>query len=237
MTNRLTILDEYKTIKKIKDGFSLSRYGDGEFFNFIRLSKSINKMQKFDSDLQDKLLTIFTNPIDKLLVGIPRMNKPKSWVSNFHRKFFKFLKVKGIQKNEYVSAFVSRPSLVGLACNKYFMEIESIWKEKKIVLINFNRNLLNHDLFKDYDIEFIDVSRRNCFSEYSQLRKKCKKLYNKNRIFLVSAGPTATILSYDLTVDGEQCLDIGQIAFEYSLFKNESNIENWTSQGEFRKGK
>ena len=234
--SEILILDEYKTVDKIKEGYSLARYGDGEFFRLLRSSKGISKLQKFDEKLKEKLFAVFSKPLEKLLIGIPRMDRPKPWVINFNSGFSKFISDKrAYQASVFVSAFVSRPSLVGRDTQEYFDKVKSIWRDRRIVLINFNPNLLDHYFFKGCDINFIKISRRNCFDDYDSIYSRCKKFYNQKKIFLASAGPTATCLAYDLTSDGEQCVDMGQIAFEYSLFKNENNLQGWTSQNEYRK--
>jgi len=234
--SKILVLDEYKTIDKIKEGYSLARYGDGEFFRLLRSSKGISKLQKFDEKLKEKLFIVFSKPLEKLLIGIPRMDKPKQWVINFNNGFSKFISDKRARKESiFVSAFVSRPSLVGRDTQEYFDKVKSIWKKREIVLINFNSSLLDHYLFEGCVVDFIQISRRNCFDDYDNIHGKCKKFYNRGKIFLASAGPSATCLAYDLTLDKEQCIDIGQIAFEYSLFKNENNLQLWTSQNEYRK--
>lgn len=235
---KVLVLDEYKTIDKIKEGYSLARYGDGEFFRLLRSSKGISKLQKFDERLKEKLFTVFSKPLEKLLIGIPRMDKPKQWIINFNNGFSEFIKDKRACKESiFVSAFVSRPSLVGRDTQEYFDKVKSIWKDREVVLINFNSNILSHDLFKGYNVNFIKISRRDCFDDYDNILNKCREFYNQKKIFLASAGPTATCLAYDLTLDDEQCLDIGQIAFEYSLFKNENNLQLWTSQDSYRRRK
>lgn len=237
--SKVLILDEYKTIKKIKEGYSLARYGDGEFFSLLRNPKGISKLQMFDKKLQKKLFVVFSKPLKRLLIGIPRMDNPKPWVVSFNRGFAKFIGSKRACKESiFVSAFISRPMLVGNNNQKYFDKVKTIWKGREIVLINFNTNLLDHYLFKDCNVDtFVEISRRDCFNQYNDILNECKKHCGKGKIFLASAGPTATALAYDLTQNKEQCIDIGQIAFEYSLFKNEDNLEGWTSQNSYRRKK
>jgi hypothetical protein len=234
--SKVLILDEYKTIDKIKEGYSLARYGDGEFFCLLKSSKGISKLQKFDKKLREKLFVIFSDPLEKLLIGIPRMDKPKQWVINFNDSFSKFISDKRAYKESiFVSSFVSRPYLINKSTQEYFDRVKSIWENREIVLINFNPKLLNHYLFKDCTVDFIQILRTDCFNDYDDILNGCKKFLGRKKIFLISAGPTATCLAYDLTSNGEQCIDIGQIAFEYSLFKNENGLQMWTSQNEYRK--
>ncbi len=234
--SKVLILDEYETINKIKEGYSLARYGDGEFARLLKTHKGISKMQVFDKRLQNKLFVVFSNPLKKLLVGIPRMDNPKPWVVNFNKGFAKFISSKRARKESiFVSAFISRPALVGKDNQEYFDKVKTIWQDREIVLINFNTDLLEHYMFDGGYIEsFIQISRRDCFDQYDDILNECRNHYGKGKIFLASAGPTATALAFDLTRDKEQCVDIGQIAFEYSLFKNEDNLIGWTSQNSYR---
>lgn len=237
-TKLVVVLNEHQTIEKIKEGYSLSRYGDGEFLHLLEDNKPILKLQNFDINLKKKLIKVFTEPLEKLLIGIPRMDEPKKWVVTFHKKFTKFISNKQAETGSiFVSAFISRPCLVGNNTQNYFDKVKTIWSNREVILINFNRNLCNHYMFNNCNPTFIQVERRNCFSDYVSILNECKKFYKQQRLFLISAGPTATCLSYDLTLDNEQCIDIGQIALEYSVFNEEKNLKSWTSQNKYKKKK
>lgn len=237
--SKILVLNEYETINKIKEGYSLARYGDGEFFNLLENPRGISKMQVFDEKLQKKLDIVFSSPLKRLLIGVPKMDSPKPWVVNFNKRFAKFIKNKDAYKESiFVSAFISRPALVNNNNQEYFDRVKSIWKKREVILINFNTNLLKHYMFEGCNIDaFIQISRRNCFDQYDYILNECKNYYGEKKIFLVSAGPVATALAYDLVLNKEQCIDIGQIAFEYSLFKNENNLQSWTSQNSYGRRK
>lgn len=234
----MNILDEYKTIELLKEGYSLSRFGDGEFFNIIQNKKSINKLQEYHVDLRKKLLNIFDNPLKDLLIGIPRMDNPNKWVLQFNKEFSKFIIDKeAYDKSLFVSAFISRPHMVGNSNFSYFEELKSIWYERDVVIINFNENIILHELFNNCYVKYIKIERRNCFSDYDYILDKCKQYFKEDVLFLVSAGPTASCLSYDICSYQEQCIDIGQIVFEYFISKGVLDIEGWTSQNSYRKEK
>ncbi len=232
----MKLLNEIDTIEKLKEGYSISRFGDGEFFRIMKEEKDISKLQTYNKRLKKMLYSIFSNPCEKLLIGIPSKLYGKSWVYKFHEQFIPFFEnSEAYNISKLSSAFISRPSLVNLDNQEYFDLIKSIWKNKTIVLMNFNIELQNHYLFKDSDIYFIEISRQNCFENYNALFNECKKYFNKNIIFIASAGPTSSVLAYNIASQNEQCIDIGQLAFEYSLFKNEENLESWTSQNSYRR--
>lgn len=225
-------LNEYETIDKLKEGYSISRYGDGEI-SFIVKSKGIHLMQNFNERLRDKLLFILNSPLDNLLIGIPRNSeeiqnlKPRPWIPILLERLGKIVPADRI----FASSFISRPCVVGNNNIEYYDYIRSIWKGKDVVLVNFEDDIVNHYLYRDCNIEYIKIQRRNCFEQYGIILNKCRWFYGQNRIFLSSAGPTATCLSYDIAKDGEQCIDIGHLAYEYAQFIGENKPRRWVSQG------
>lgn len=230
----MNVLSEQSVFSKLKQGFSLSRFGDGEF-KMLRAESSINGLQKYSDKLRYKLLNIFLNPLPDLLVGIPNPLCTRPYVENSCKYFDEFISNKPAEtKSIFVSSFFTRPSLVNLDSDAYFKKMKNIWKDEKIVLVNFNSDLTNHFLFKDIICDFIEIPRRNCFSEYKKVIASCYELCGEGILFLVSAGPVASCLVYDLCEAGEQAIDIGQIAFEYDLFKKELTPERWTSQNAYR---
>ena len=229
----MKILSENETIDFLKKGWSLGRFGDGELQNLIVKKKNISKLQEYDPRLRKKLLEVLFNPIDNFLIGIPRMNNPKNWVKTFHSKFKKIVPIH--DKLILCSAFISRPSIVSIQSEEYFENLSGIWQNRECVIVNFNTNLLSHPLIKNCErADFIKISRQNCFADYAEIYKRCLS-YHKNRLFLISAGPSATCLAYDLAKYGFQSIDIGQVFFEYGLYKEHEGIEKWTSQGEYRR--
>ena len=44
------------------------------------------------------------------------------------------------------------------------------------------------------------------------------KKYSKDHLVIIALGATATVLAYDLTLDGYQALDLGHIDIEYEWF-------------------
>ena len=230
----MQVLSEKIILSSLKQGFSLSRFGDGEF-KMMRAESNIEKLQTYNPILKQKLLKIFTAPLLSLLIGIPNSLCTRPYVEDFHIHFDEFILDKPAKiESVFVSSFFTRPSLVNLDSDDYFEGVKNIWKGKKIVLVNFNSDLPGHFLFCDSVCNFIEIPRRNCFDEYKKIIASCFKFCGKDKIFLISAGPVASCLAYDLCAAGEQAIDIGQIAFEYSLFQKELNSEQWTSQDSYK---
>lgn len=194
----MNVLSEQSVFSKLEQDFSLSRFGDGEF-KIIRAESGISGLQKYSDKLRYKLLNVFLRPLPNLLIGIPNPLCTRSYVEGFHKYFDEFISSKPTKiESIFVSSFFTRPSLVNLDSDSYFDRVKNIWKGRRIVLINFNRGLLNHFLFKNSVCDFIEIPRRNCFSKYKEIIASCYKFCGEGKIFLISAGPVASCLVHDL---------------------------------------
>jgi hypothetical protein len=68
---------------------------------------------------------------------------------------------------------------------------------------------------------FIDIPPENAWSEYDRILADARRL-PRDYMFLIAAGPTATILAFDLAIDGYQALDIGHLPNCYAWEKREN---------------
>lgn len=218
----------------LKAGFSLTRFGDGEF-KILRGGHGITNLQEYNKALEQKLLKTFSDPLPKLLIGVPNPLGTRPYVAGFYRHFTGFISDQPARtKSIFVSSFFTRPSLVNLDTEMYFKRAKAVWKDRDVVLINFNSNLPDHFLFRDSFCTFIEISRRDCFCDYGEIMASCNKLCGQGKMFLISAGPTANCLVYDLCEKGEHAIDIGQLAFEHSLFIGQPKPERWTAQNTYK---
>lgn len=227
--------DDDFIIGKLKDGYSLSRYGDGEF-KYLRGSY-ITNMQKHEPILADKLLKVFLEPLEMLLIGIPDPLCSRPFIEKFNIAFDKFIVDKPARQSLFVSSFVFRPNIINKDTDEYFEKIKGIWKGKEVVIVNFHADIVNHYLFKDSDCTLFSIPRNDCFQEYDRVLDSCRDLYGQEKIFLFSAGPTATALAYDICSEGEQGIDIGSLVFQYEQFKESETPYEWSYQDSYRKGK
>ena len=184
---------------------SLARFGDGELL-FFKHNRGVPTMQEFDQRLKRKMQKIFVDyPIPNLLIAV---HDGERW-----KRYFK-------QDASYGSASLFRPSYLSLDCKMYFDKVKSLWEGKEIVIVNFNHKVKDLELFDNVsNIVCIDIPMRHCFRNYNDIQHKCSFFYGQNKIFLVTAGPTASVLAYDLTKAGERCIDIGKIGFEFAKWK------------------
>ena len=98
---------------------------------------------------------------------------------------------------------------------------EKIWDKQDIVIVEGRKSRLGvgNDLFSNCNsIKRILCPSINAFSKYDIILNECLK-QNKNTMFLIALGPTASVLSYDLANKGFRSLDIGHIDSEYEWYK------------------
>ncbi|MGL5963564.1 MAG: GT-D fold domain-containing glycosyltransferase [Fusobacteriaceae bacterium] len=208
----------------IKNKGSITRYGDGEFD--ICFERNCSSFQNSSDKLKNRLLEILNSSNDKFMVCIPpfnsRYNNTKNcygklsfweyyWLKNFN-EIKKILKLK-----QYGNSFVSR-SDVFYECD--LEKVKKIWKNRKVIFVygDNGRFEIKPELFNNIkeSIE-IKVSPKNAFSEYDQIMEKCLK-YDKDYLFLLAIGQTATVLAFDLYKAGYQAIDIGHFPNSYDQY-------------------
>lgn len=100
---------------------------------------------------------------------------------------------------------------------------KTIWKDRDIVFIEgeYTRMGVGNDLFADsLSIQRILYPAESAWERYDEILKTVLALnFNRNVLFILALGPTATVLAYDLTKAGYQALDLGHldVQYEYSL--------------------
>lgn len=212
----------------VKGKLSISRYGDGEF----KLADGIDiSFQKANISLQNKLKEILKVKNNGFLVCIPDIfndlsiytEEPKSYwglhVAKYRSKWYKLLN----KESEYGNSFISRCYYQyndKSHCKDTFKALKKIWNNREVVLIEGRKSRLGigNDLFNNVaSIERILVPEINAYDKYDDILKEAKKI-DKKKLILLAAGPTATVLAYDLYKLGYQSIDIGHIDIEYEWF-------------------
>lgn len=231
------------TIDKLKTGYSMVRFGDGEFKIMGGISQ--NNYQNTDAGLSEGLKKVIKSAEEnsKLLVCIPSManllensteQSKKYWTIHFV-KCIKHYKENCRKDAIYGDAFVTRPYMTfkdRSRCSEWFKEIRSLFDYKEFVLIEgkYSRLGVGNDLFKNVkSLERILCPPKNSYEKYAEILEEAKKI-SKNKTILLSIGPAGKMLAYELFKDGYTVLDIGHIDSEYEWFlsqsKTKTNIAN-----------
>ncbi len=227
---RYCILNKEETINKIIQGYSISRYGDGEF-SLVYKSKGIN-FQDFDIEISKRLNEILKSNLKKHLVAIPSplikvddlMRGEGYYWSKFYFQSKKYLDRVLDPNKIYYDSMITRFYMPYTQKDKNINIIEKLIKyfEKKDILIIEGENTrfgLGNSLLKGTNsISRFLLPSKNSFSKYNEVLEEVLMNIPKETLILIALGPTATVLAYDLCLNGYQAIDIGHMDIEYEWY-------------------
>ena len=226
VVNKRETLDLIKNQQK-----SIARYGDAEF-NIIHGYSSIG-YQDFNQELAQRLSAILKSNNENILIGIPkifsdlRIFQPKS--RTFWRRYLygnrKFIYSTLNFNKKYYDSLVTRLYITlrepYSSVAALFSRWKEIWKDREIVIIEGKGNYFGggNDLVETAkSVQRMYAPIKNAFNNYEDILKVASQI-SREKLFLISLGPTATLLAYDLCELGYQAIDIGNLDNEYELFR------------------
>jgi len=222
----LKILSNEETLDEIiYNNKSISRFGDGEFS--LIFGGRIG-FQKSDNNISERLKNVLKNNKKDLIIAIPGTFKSKN-INGFWKKFIKKYENKLINlfdfSKVYGSAGISRFYWFRVKNNhndvlKYVNKLKMVWDKKDIVMIEGEKTRfgINNDLLNNAkSIQRILCPPKNAYDVYDKIINEALKI-SKEKLILISLGPTATILAYDLHNAGYQAIDIGHADISYEWF-------------------
>ncbi len=219
-----------ETLKKLQEGYSMSRYGDGEL-NMI-LGRNFSTFQCPDTELITRLKEILRSSLPKHLVCLPDIygdfvNKNEEHISWFRRHL-----AEGGRKydyrlfdmdKEYYNTFITRPYkdyIDKSEAKERFLSLRRLWQDRDITIIEGEKTRFgvgNNLISNASSCERILGPAVNAFEKYKELLAQAVQT-DKNRLILIALGQTATVLAYDLARQGFQAWDIGHLDIEYEWF-------------------
>lgn len=222
--------DMLKTDKK-----SLCRFGDGEISWIYRDSKGYFS-QENSKELSDRLRNIILSDNKNILVGVPNFFGSLEHYTQKHResrnthlaKYYKRWMELLNSKKYYTDALITRV-YYGLNDNKsedMFNNWKSVWENKDIIIIEGSQTRfgVGNDLLNNSrSIRRIIAPAENAFQSYEEILCIAKQYFSEGVLFLISLGPTATVLAYDIGLFGSQAIDIGHLDIEYEWYLSGSN--------------
>lgn len=123
----------------------------------------------------------------------------------------------------YYDAYLTRPYIMmrdKSHAGEDFRELKSLWEKRDCVIVegSYTRMGVGNDLFDNANsIERIICPSENAWDAYDRILEAVKSV-DKDKLIVISLGPAATVLAYDLHKLGYQALDIGHIDNEYEWF-------------------
>ena len=210
---KIASIDE--TIDKLLSGnYSISRYGDGEFT--LCFDRPIG-FQKADIELRKRLREILKSKMENCLIALPECkldNISSFWIRYWYENFDDILK---LFRNDvtYYNQSISREFSI-----EQINRLKLLWKNRYVVFVFGKGSRFNctHEIFsgiKEYSIVY--GLPQNAWAEYAIILNEVKIEIAKheNPLTLISLGPTATVLAYDVSQSGNQAIDIGHITNMY----------------------
>lgn len=216
--------------KLVKERVSISRYGDGE----IKLIAGTDiGFQHNNEDLKQRLIQILKSNEPNHIIGILNVFGDldcyleelrtyfRGYLAEYNREFqYNLLDMNKV----YYDAFITRPYISYIdksEAESKFNKIKMIWENRDVVFVEGDRTRLGigNDLFKNIrSCKRILCPNEDAFSKYDKILEEVLRI-DKDKLILIALGPTATVLAYDLSINGYQAVDIGHIDVEYEWFK------------------
>ena len=219
---------------------SLCRFGDGEFE--IMRRKERLWYQEVNEALALRLEEVLNSNHENIIIAIAddfdslenyteeAADAIRSYLSNgTRREVMELFDPERI----YFDAYVSRPYMMYKDKNhaaNIFNLFKTVWNNRNLLIVEgeYSRMGVRNDLFSGAkSIRRILCPPKNAYDQYGEILDAVKGGVYGDELVLVSLGPTATILAYDLARCGIQTLDIGQIDNEYEWYlrKADERIE------------
>lgn len=230
----LHILDSFESIKYIIDHqCSVSRYGDGELSFFWGVKEGY---QDVDENLIKALKHVLqATDAPNHVVGIPYYLKnvagtvkiTRAFWGDFVCKFGKRLRSYLDVKRTYIDTQISRFYIEYYDRERSTRQLnllKKIWDGRDVVIVEGtqSRTGVGNDLYDNAkSIQRILGYSKNAFSYYDEMLRAIT-LHVKpedKKLILLSYGPTATILAYDLAKLGYQAVDMGHLDIEYEWYR------------------
>lgn len=225
---KINIADISETMQEILiSRRSVARFGDGEFC--LMRGKSI-RFQDADAVLKKRLCEISKSPSKKdCMICVPYALKDMSYLNEssyeFWLKFrrnclfswYALLKISG----QYYTTEINRPFKDfkdRTHCLRVMEQWKRVWSNQDIVIIegkNSKMGVYNDLLDGCKSVKRIIMPDCNAWAHYDELLSAILNLVKRESLLLVSLGPTATVLAYDLSKKGYRIIDIGHIDGEY----------------------
>ena len=226
----LYIVSTENTLNEIiKNHKSISRFGDGEIAMILGGSISF---QRRDSHLGKRLFEVLNSNETNLLIGLyfPYQKKKLNALDDDNYKFWdgwirhnKFRMLNILKKRKYYSTDISRfytNIKDKYKVYKYIPKLKKIWEGRDVLMIEGEKTRfgIGNDLLNNTkSIKRILCPTKNAYNLYDKILNAALK-FEKTKLIIISLGPTATILAYDLTKYGYQAIDLGHADIQYEMY-------------------
>lgn len=229
------ILDIGQTVDYIiQHRCSISRFGDGEY---RVMNKSGNGFQHYDEKLSDRLREVLCSYEDNIIIGLPcvfhsmqhlTFNAAYFWANYIDKHSAWITSITPLDKlyadASFTRFYMDYKDKSFARLSNIVKRIKQIWKGRDVYVIEGEGTRLgvgNGLLNNTKSLYRIICPSKDAFSKYDEILNVAQHYIPRsdNTLILCALGMTATVLSYDLTKLGYQCIDIGHVDIEYEWWK------------------
>lgn len=213
--------NEFETLAKIREGYSIARVGDGELK--IASGKGYRRQEAKEKLSKEMRHIMFGSKSEHCLIGIPTMDpagakyrvRTHNDGDEYHgwyrhkARFMEYLS----PEIEYWSAFITRPdSAQWINTLEYARLFQSLWVGRRVAVIGSSPEGRENKVLRavrfTQEAQFIECPYSGAYGVIDDLYDAA--LASKADLILISAGVTATCLAHRLSKK-VQALDVGSI--------------------------
>lgn len=225
--------------KLIKSGGSISRFGDGELN--VLFGRGL-EFQGYDDGLVSRLAEVLDSAgknEPNHYVAIPYAMRSVRGLTVSSKRFWLYWTAKNRRMladlysesahflDSQISRFYINRANIGNSFD-YLRMWQSLWAGKKILLVegSLTRFGVNNDLFANSSAVYrVLCPAKDAWSSYDLiLETVLQNVHSLNvDLVLTALGPTATVLSFDLSRSGIRALDVGNLDMEYEWLMSGSH--------------
>jgi hypothetical protein len=201
------VQDEFRTLAMLQQGYSIARFGDGEFkmmdgAGYVR--EPPNKR------LAAELRSVLRRPHPKCLRGIPTFDPISPKFPTWSKHLGRFTRLMKRTRGDFYSAFISRPDSAPWIRTKEFAQgFMNLWGGKRVAVLceKNNGSLRALDYAALEMLDWVECPSHEAYARIDEFEKKL--IRNDPHIVWLSCGMTATCLANRLTKHGIQAIDFG----------------------------
>lgn len=203
----MRISDEFETLRKLAEGFSIARWGDGE----VKLMRGAYATRELKNPkLAAELIDALQNPHERCLRGVLRDHPgPKNESLGRHRlELWRYLD----PVQQYYSAHISRADHAPwMETDEYAELAHALWRGKRAAVIAETPLVSTYRAVSLTAREVIHIScpHRETYAVIDEIEQAAVDA--KSDVVVMAAGPAATCLANRLSKRGIQALDFGRI--------------------------
>ncbi len=220
------VLSEEETLRLLVDEKkSICRFGDGEFKLIV--GERHKSFQDVDRRLNERMIDVLNSDHPDILIGIHPV-RSYDLLTRIWRKFIirigedvlKLLNPKRIYPS--MGVFRELPLTDEAAFNQRIEAIKKLWQGRKILFVvgKNSRFEFVDELFDNVaSVDYVYAPAKNAFNEYERILDDVRRYSKDDYLLLIVLGPTATVMAYDLALEGFQAIDFGQMPGIYTRQK------------------